>query len=135
MVYTTLIDAAAAQAHITDRDWVFIDCRFDIKDAGRGPREYLASHIKGAVYADLDKDFSGPVVPGRTGRHPLPDPGSLVKVLGRLGIGRRTQVIAYDESTGAMAAARVWWLLLAGRRAPDLREEPFVAARPADQTS
>src|SRR5271165_1431578 len=31
--------------------------------------------------------------------------------------------------------ARVWWQLLAGRRAPDLREEPFVAAGPADQTS
>jgi carbon starvation protein len=30
---------------------------------------------------------------------------------------------------------RVWWLLLAGRRAPDLREEPFVAVRAADQTS
>jgi len=34
-----------------------------------------------------------------------------------------------------LANARVWWLLLAGRRAPDLREEPFVAARSADQTS
>ncbi|HEY1792705.1 MAG TPA: carbon starvation CstA family protein [Opitutaceae bacterium] len=33
------------------------------------------------------------------------------------------------------ANARVWWLLLAGRRAPDLREEPFVEARRADQTS
>jgi len=33
------------------------------------------------------------------------------------------------------ANARVWWLLLAGRRAPDLREEPFVAARAVDQTS
>jgi carbon starvation protein len=33
-----------------------------------------------------------------------------------------------------LANARVWWLLLAGRRAPDLREEPFVA-RSADQTS
>ncbi len=32
------------------------------------------------------------------------------------------------------ANARVWWLLLAGGRAPDLREEPFVASR-ADQTS
>jgi carbon starvation protein len=28
------------------------------------------------------------------------------------------------------ANARTWWLLLAGRRAPDLREEPFVAASP-----
>jgi carbon starvation protein len=33
------------------------------------------------------------------------------------------------------ANARVWWLLLAGRRAPDLREEPFVPSRTLDQTS
>ena len=33
-----------------------------------------------------------------------------------------------------LANARVWWQLLAGRRAADLREEPFVASR-ADQTS
>jgi carbon starvation protein len=33
------------------------------------------------------------------------------------------------------ANARVWWLLLAGRRAPGLREEPFVASRTLDQTS
>jgi len=111
MIYTTLIDAAAAQAHVTDRDWVFVDCRFDIRDTARGRREYLVSHIKGAVYADLDKDLSGPLVPGRTGRHPLPDLESLVKVFGKLGIGQQTQVIAYDESTGAMAAARLWWLL------------------------
>ena len=34
-----------------------------------------------------------------------------------------------------LSNARVWWLLLAGKRAPGLQEEPFVAARPADQTS
>jgi carbon starvation protein len=34
-----------------------------------------------------------------------------------------------------LANVRVWWLLLAGRRAPRLTEEPFVAASPADQTS
>ncbi len=34
-----------------------------------------------------------------------------------------------------LANARVWWLLLAGKRAPALTEEPFVAAGPADQTS
>jgi carbon starvation protein len=34
-----------------------------------------------------------------------------------------------------LANARVWWLLLAGRRAPDLREEPFVASTTLDQTS
>jgi carbon starvation protein len=30
-----------------------------------------------------------------------------------------------------VANARVWWQLLAGRRAPDLREEEYVAANPA----
>jgi carbon starvation protein len=34
-----------------------------------------------------------------------------------------------------LANARVWWLLLAGRRSPDLREEPFVPASRLDQTS
>lgn len=34
-----------------------------------------------------------------------------------------------------LANARAWRLLLSGRREADLREEPFVAARGADQTS
>jgi len=34
-----------------------------------------------------------------------------------------------------LSSARVWWQLLARGRAPDLREEPFVAAGSADQTS
>jgi carbon starvation protein len=34
-----------------------------------------------------------------------------------------------------IANARVWRSLLAGRRAPGLSEEPFVASRPARQTS
>jgi carbon starvation protein len=32
-----------------------------------------------------------------------------------------------------LANARMWWLLIARKRAPDLREEPFVAAKPLDQ--
>ena len=111
MPFTTLIDTAAAHCSLTDPDWVFVDCRFVIRDTGRGQEDYLASHIQGAVFADLDKDLSGPIVPGRTGRHPLPDPQSIVRVFSRLGIGPNTQVIAYDESTGAMVAARLWWLL------------------------
>jgi carbon starvation protein len=34
-----------------------------------------------------------------------------------------------------LANARVWWLLLAGRRAPDLHEEPFVPAKALDQAT
>jgi len=128
MIHTTLIDTAAARAHVQDRDWVFVDCRFDIKDTTRCTREYLATHIQGALYADLDKDMSGPIVPGRTGRHPLPDPQALVGFFSRLGIGPRAQVIAYDESTGAMAAARLWWLLKwAGHEAAAVLDGGFKA--------
>jgi thiosulfate/3-mercaptopyruvate sulfurtransferase len=128
MHYATLIDSTTARNHLTDPGWVFVDCRFVIRDTGRGQKDYLASHIQGAVYVDLDKDLSGPIVPGRTGRHPLPDPGSIVRVFSRLGIGPRTQVIAYDESTGAMAAARLWWLLKwAGHEAAAVLDGGFKA--------
>ena len=49
-----------------------VDCRFDLGDTGAGRSAYARSHIPGAVYAHLDEDMSGPIVPGRTGRHPLP---------------------------------------------------------------
>jgi len=34
-----------------------------------------------------------------------------------------------------LTCARVWWQLLAGRRAPDLQEEPYVTVEPAGQTA
>jgi thiosulfate/3-mercaptopyruvate sulfurtransferase len=111
MTYETIIDFTAASEHYDDPDWVFVDCRFDIKDTERGEREYRQAHISGAVYAHLDRDLSGPVVKGRTGRHPLPAPEVFALTIGRLGIGPRTRVVAYDESTGASAAARFWWML------------------------
>jgi thiosulfate/3-mercaptopyruvate sulfurtransferase len=111
MPYSTLVDATTARAHLSDPGWVFVDCRYVMRDTARGPQDYRASHIAGAVYADLDKDLSGRAVPGLTGRHPLPSPDSIMRVFSSLGIGPETQVIAYDESTGAMAAARLWWLL------------------------
>jgi len=126
--FTTLIDARSAGGHLGDSDWAFVDCRFDIRDPGRGPRDYRASHIPGAVYADLDHDLSSPRIPGRTGRHPLPDEDSIVQVFSRLGIGPETQVVAYDESTGALAAARLWWLLKwAGHDAAAVLDGGFAA--------
>ena len=128
MPYTTLIDAASAHGHLDDPGWVFVDCRFDIRDVERGPREYRLSHITGAVYADLDRDLTGAIIAGRTGRHPLPEPESIVRVFSRLGIGPQTQVIAYDESTGALAAARLWWLLKwAGHDAAAVLDGGFAA--------
>lgn len=109
MSHRLLIEAAELAARLDIPDWVVLDCRFDLADTGRGERDYALAHIPGAHYAHLDRDLSGPISPG-SGRHPLPDPRRLSDWLGRHGIESGVQVIAYDDSGGAMAV-RVWWLL------------------------
>lgn len=109
MSYTTLIDAATLHAHLTDPNWVVVDCRFNMAATEAGRQAYRDSHIPGARYAHLDEDLSSPITPA-TGRHPLPDPVLLARKLGDWGIGNDTQVVAYDDTGGMLAAARLWWL-------------------------
>src|SRR5690348_11555442 len=111
MEFSTLITAEQAVQHLEDQNCVFVDCRFSLADSEKGFQDYRANHIQGAVYAHLNKDLSGPIIPGVTGRHPLPDEQELAHTLSRLGIDSRCQVVAYDESGGYMAASRLWWLL------------------------
>jgi thiosulfate/3-mercaptopyruvate sulfurtransferase len=111
MVYKTLISLSELAAHIDDPDWVIVDCRFSLADTERGRRGYLQEHIPGAVYAHLDEDLSGPIMPGVTGRHPLPPVSQAAASMGKLGIGEGVQVAAYDDAQGALAAARLWWML------------------------
>tara|TARA_R110002072_G_scaffold31735_5_gene97527 strand:+ start:7790 stop:8632 length:843 start_codon:yes stop_codon:yes gene_type:complete len=89
---------------------IIIDCRFSLLDAHVGEQEYRASHITGAQYAHLNQDLSGPVTPGQTGRHPLPDRSVLIKTIQKFGINNHQPVVAYDGGNGAYAA-RLWWLL------------------------
>ena len=107
--FETLADASELNKHLKDERWRVVDCRFDLMRPEKGREAYLRAHIPGAVYADLNEDLSGSV---RTdsGRHPLPDVDDLGATWGRLGIHSDTQVIVYDESSGAIAA-RAWWLL------------------------
>jgi len=70
--------------------------------------DYLAAHIPGAVFVDLDADLADP--PGPAGRHPLPDPQRLQAVLRAAGISAASRVVAYDDGNG-LAAVRAWWLL------------------------
>ena len=91
------------------RDVRVFDCRFDLADPEAGRRRYEADHIPHAIYAHLDDDLSGPVVPGRTGRHPLPDRAAFRRFLRAHGVTPRRQVIAYDDA-GGMFAARFWWM-------------------------
>ena len=109
MEYTTVISAEDLNSHIEDNNWVVIDCRFTLTDPGAGQRAYDEGHIPGARYMHLDDDLAAPVT-SNTGRHPLPEPGTLAKKLGELGIDNNTQVVAYDDAFGAMAS-RLWWLL------------------------
>jgi thiosulfate/3-mercaptopyruvate sulfurtransferase len=110
MVYTTLISTAELSQHLADLNWAIIDCRFALADIEQGRRNYHAAHIAGAVYAHLDHDLSGPVIAGRTGRHPLPAVESFAQTLSNWGIDNQVQVVAYDDAGGAMAA-RLWWML------------------------
>jgi thiosulfate/3-mercaptopyruvate sulfurtransferase len=109
MAFTTVIDAGALARHLNDPDCAVVDCRFRLDDPAWGEREYAVLHIPGAVHADLDRDLSGEKT-GTNGRHPLPPIDRLTPTLGRLGIGRGVQVVAYDQDTG-MYASRLWWLL------------------------
>lgn len=89
---------------------VILDCRFALEDPDYGQRSYAMGHIDGAAFADLERDLSGPVTKGKTGRHPLPDPRVLGQRLQDWGIDPDSEVILYDDGTGAYAA-RAWWLL------------------------
>src|SRR5690242_1371402 len=111
MSYTNFVKPAEAQVLINTPDVLFIDCSFALNDKEWGRKEYEKSHIPGALYADLDKDLSGPIIAGVTGRHPLPEKGALEATFSAWGITPTTQVITYDAGAGFMAAARLWWLL------------------------
>ena len=100
--------------HRQDAKLRVLDCRYDLKDPLLGRMAYMAGHIPGAVYADLETDLSGPVQPsGEGGRHPLPDPQALSGWLGSAGIGNGSTVVCYadHQAGGDYYASRAWWLL------------------------
>lgn len=89
---------------------VILDCRFALEDPDYGQRSYAEGHIAGSSFADLERDLSGPVIKGVTGRHPLPDPEKLVERLRTWGVNADSDIVLYDDGPGAFAA-RAWWLL------------------------
>ncbi|MEG1040411.1 MAG: sulfurtransferase [Pseudomonas sp.] len=89
---------------------VILDCRFALEDIDYGQRSYAEGHIEGTHFADLERDLSGPIIKGVTGRHPLPDPQRLIERLRAWGIDNDSEIVLYDDGPGAFAA-RAWWLL------------------------
>lgn len=112
-IYTTIISTLDLAERLDDERVAIVDCRFSLGDPGWGRRAYLEGHIPGAVYAHLDQDLCSPIIPGVTGRHPLPEVDVLSEKLAAWGIGEGIQVVAYDDlrAVGLASAARLWWLL------------------------
>ncbi|MBE1162651.1 sulfurtransferase [Dyella acidiphila] len=108
---TTLISVDELAA-LAAPEVLIVDCRHDLADAGKGERDYRAEHIPGAVFASLDHDLSDlSRIPLGLGRHPLPSEQVFSAALGRWGWRPGLQVVCYDAGNGALAAARLWWLL------------------------
>ena len=84
----------------------FVDCRWELGNPDRGRELYLAGHIPGASFLDVDEDLAAP--PGEGGRHPLPEPDAFAAAASQAGIGDGIFVVAYGLTGGA---ERLWWLL------------------------
>jgi thiosulfate/3-mercaptopyruvate sulfurtransferase len=66
--------------------------------------EYLAGHIPGAVFFDIDD-----IADKTSGLpHMLPDEGSFAAAAGALGISEADTIVVYDGA-GLFSAPRVWW--------------------------
>ena len=112
-MHTTLITPAELATHLDDPHWVIVDCRHDLMNPSAGSDGYAIGHIKGAVFANMDHDLSGPKHGDNgvfRGRHPLPAREDLIETLRSWGVSPATQMVAYDAH-GGMFAARLWWLL------------------------
>ncbi|MES2401946.1 MAG: sulfurtransferase [Pseudomonadota bacterium] len=129
-MYTTLISAEQLQALIAAQKPLRIfDCTFELMDPHAGEKHYLASHIKGAVYANLDTALSakhgvnpakagadsvitvtGADAPASGGRHPLPNREKFATWLSSVGFANDMQAVVYDRN-GANYCGRLWWML------------------------
>lgn len=101
-------------ARLVERDeFTLLDVRWTLGSTD-GHDAYLAGHLPGAVYVDLETELTA--VPGPGGRHPLPSVEVFTEAMQRVGVSDQRQVVLYDGGSN-MAAARLWWMLTdAGHR-------------------
>ena len=84
---------------------VVVDGSFYLPAQNRNAKaEYLAKHIPGAVFFDIDAiaDHSSDLP------HMLPGPAEFGKAVGALGISDKDTIVVYD-GLGLFSAPRVWW--------------------------
>ncbi|WP_348984712.1 3-mercaptopyruvate sulfurtransferase [Devosia sp. J2-20] len=92
-------------AHLSDPNLVVLDGSWHMPNAARNAQaDYLAGHIPGAVFFDIDgvADTDSPLP------HMLPAPADFAHMVGALGISETMTIVIYDE-IGLFSAPRVWW--------------------------
>ena len=91
--------------HLSDPNLVVLDGSWHMPNAARNAQaEYLAGHIPGAVFFDID----GVADTSTDLPHMLPAPNDFARMVGALGISERMTIVVYDE-LGLFSAPRVWW--------------------------
>ena len=127
MDYATLDELR--EQHLVETDWLaehlyrpdirIVDMRGYVKVLtdvdGFQAAEYLGArndyelgHIPGAMYLDWTTDLVDLIDPVPAQAAP---PDKIAHVLGRVGIGSETLVIAYDSHPAMQFSTRLWWLL------------------------
>ena len=105
-----LITATELTTIADHENFLIVDCRHQLADLAAGKRAWQEGHIPGAIHADLDNDLADLEKRGE-GRHPLPNVAAFMQWLASVGWTPATHVVAYDDAGGALAAARLWWML------------------------
>ncbi|HVW92077.1 MAG TPA: 3-mercaptopyruvate sulfurtransferase [Devosia sp.] len=95
--------------HLKSPDIAVLDASWYLPTAGRDAHaEYLAGHIPGAVFFDIDA-----IADHKTNLpHMLPTPADFARMVGALGISDKMTIVVYDEP-GLFSAPRVRWTFLA----------------------
>jgi thiosulfate/3-mercaptopyruvate sulfurtransferase len=102
---TPFVTPAWLAEHLNDPDVVVVDGSWYLPALARDPRaEYLAGHIPGAIWFDVDQyaDLSSPLP------HMLLPPADFAALAGRLGIADTDTIVVYDGA-GLSSAPRVRW--------------------------
>lgn len=110
MHWTTLVSAEQLAAALGSSDLLVFDTRHSLAAPEAGEAAWREAHIPGAFYAHLDRELSDHRK-AHAGRHPWPELADFAAALGRWGVTPNHQVVVYDAADGALAAARLWYML------------------------
>ena len=102
----SLVSTEWLARHLGQLDLVVVDSSWHMPSSGRnGREEYLASHIPGARFLDIDEvsDRNHPAP------HMLPGAAAFAAAMKRLGVGGSDRIVVYDNSP-TRTAARGWFM-------------------------